>query len=317
MPLFNQPPITGKQPVASPRPTPLPAAKTNYDPRSGGSGGMWSSGGLNQTFSPGSPFYKPPPDQGPASFLPGTAQHQGSLPLSSAVDPNRQYDTYSQLALADQANKAREALAAQQAKYGAEAAAQQAQYGSAATAQEAQYGTQARSQAGDIASRSMSQQFNLAGQQERAEAGLQAEAERRRLTQLPEVLGALNSAFPNSSSSSSSNKFSLSPEEKQATDEQWARAKDKISRSNRAAVDALLDVSAGSGLAGSGIEQEQAAGILSGGNENLSNFTTQQAMSGVDRARQIANMLFQEESTRRGQNISAIPSIMGLLNARY
>ena len=101
------------------------------------------------------------------------------------------------------------------------------------------------------------------------------------------------------------------PEEAAAQSAAFGRAKDKIGDISRSAVDSLRNLYAGSGnlaAMNAGLE-----GMGQEGMKNLSNFSTEQAMQEAARTAQLSDRNYQGGITQRGQDLSMLQSLMGLM----
>ena len=138
-------------------------------------------------------------------------------------------------------------------------------------------------------------------------ANLQAEAERRRLGYLSTVTGQQSPQVGPQGGPSF--------DENAARTAAFARAKEQAGSTALASLKALQDVMAESGKTGSSIEAQGISNILGGAGGAVNNFTRTQLIQDLNRAADIADRNQQNAITQRGQNLSLIPSLMGLITA--
>ncbi len=96
----------------------------------------------------------------------------------------------------------------------------------------------------------------------------------------------------------------------------FGRAKDQAGQVARSGVDATSNEMALRGLAGSGIEGSALGSVIGGSAGQLGDFTREQLIQDLDRARQVADMQYQGNITQRGQNMGLSPAILGLIGSR-
>jgi hypothetical protein len=138
-------------------------------------------------------------------------------------------------------------------------------------------------------------------------ARLQAEAESRRLgylstvtrQQSPEVGPQGGPAF----------------DENAARSAAFARAKEEAGRTGIASLKALQDVMASRGLTGSSVEGNGIADVVGGAAGRVNDYTRTALTTDLNRAANIADRNQQNAITQRGQNLSLMPSLMGLITA--
>lgn len=140
----------------------------------------------------------------------------------------------------------------------------------------------------------------------RLQAQLQADAERRRLEMYgqylqpgPQVQGGMGAG------------------ESAARDAAYARQKDMVGNQSRSALNALQDLMASRGISGSGIEALMSGNILEGGLNNLGEFNRNQLIQDFSRSGELADRDYAGAIQQRGQDMSRLPSILGLMSARY
>jgi len=211
---------------------------------------------------------------------------------------------------------AQRALAEQQAALDATAAAQAAGFGTAARTQQGEIDTGARTQQGEIEMAGRTQAQQLAEQQENAEAALQAQAESRRLGQLPKIMDAIGMGSSSDTTTTGGGGVEF-PDTSAASNAAWLRAKDRTANTYRGALDALQNQMVGRGIEGSGIEAANTRGLMGAGAGELSDVAREQAIQDVASQLDIAKTKYQGGITQRGQNISLAPSLLGLFSARY
>lgn len=101
----------------------------------------------------------------------------------------------------------------------------------------------------------------------------------------------------------------------------FARAKDQAGQTARASLTALEGLMANRGQAGSGLEGELSAGIISGGAGRVNEFTREQAIQDLNRAAEISDRNYQGAITQRGQDLGArqqsLSALLQLINSIY
>lgn len=108
----------------------------------------------------------------------------------------------------------------------------------------------------------------------------------------------------------------VSPQQSQAAVEaEFARAKDTAGNIAKSAMTGLNDSMAGRGLMGSGIHGEEMAKIINGQAGGLSDLNREQAIQGLQYATHANDMAYQGGITQRGQDISQMQSLLGLLRS--
>ena len=161
---------------------------------------------------------------------------------------------------------------------------------------ESQLALQQATQGGDLKSKQMEQA-----------ARLQAQAEARRLGYLSTITGQQSPQ--------------VGPQAGPAGDEMaaraaaFARAKEQAGQTALASLQSLQDVMSESGKTGSSIESQGIQNIIGGGSGAINNFTRTQLMNDLNRAAEVGDRNQQNAITQRGQNLSLIPSLMGLITA--
>lgn len=95
----------------------------------------------------------------------------------------------------------------------------------------------------------------------------------------------------------------------------FARAKDQAGQTALASLKALTDVMAGSGRMGSSMEAQGIADVVGEGMGDINEFTREQLIQDLAREGEIADMNFQGRLTQRGQDMSMVPSILGMLSS--
>lgn len=136
-------------------------------------------------------------------------------------------------------------------------------------------------------------------------AKLQADAEARRLGYLSTVTGQQSPQVPNQAGPASN--------ENAARAAAFARAKEQAGSTALASLKALQDVMASSGKMGSSVEGNMKAAIIGGAGHDINDFTRTQLMQDLNRASEVGDRNYQGQITQRGQNLSLIPSLMGLI----
>ncbi len=94
------------------------------------------------------------------------------------------------------------------------------------------------------------------------------------------------------------------PDNSAASAATFARAKDKVGAETAASVTALRSALAGRGMLGGGSERRGVTGILTAGQGQLGDTTTQQAVSDVNRQTDYAKMGYQGALTQQGNDIT-------------
>lgn len=140
-------------------------------------------------------------------------------------------------------------------------------------------------------------------------AELQKQAEARRLGYLSTITGS------GGSSPTVPGQVGPAADENAARAAAFARAKEQAGATAMASVKALQDIMAGSGLTGSSVEGNALASIAGGGAGRINDFTRTQLITDLNRAADIADRNQAGLITQRGQNLSLIPSLMGLITA--
>ena len=160
---------------------------------------------------------------------------------------------------------------------------------------EVQQQTQLSSTLGD---KSTAEKMNLA-------AKLQADAEARRLGYLSTVTGQ----HPQVAGGN------IAADETAARAAAFARAKEQAGNTANASLKALGDVMAGRGMTGSSVEGSAIADIVGGAQGGVNEFTREQLIQDLNRAAGISDRNYQGAVTQRGQDLSMVPSLMGLITA--
>lgn len=219
-------------------------------------------------------------------------------------------------------------LSAQQAQQAREYLGQQGTQTSGLSAQEAQ---QARGYLGQQGEQQLGQ-MNRAGEIETGRMGtsakLQSDAETRRMDQLPQILqslgmggggpGPLNTAAdPNGPSQGAPiDANGMGAQEQAARAAAFSRAKDQRGQIASQSIQGLQNAMAGRGLQGSTIEAGHAGDIIGEAGGGLEDFSNEQAILDVNRAGSIADRNYAGDLTKRGQNMSLAPSLLGLIGQR-
>lgn len=148
------------------------------------------------------------------------------------------------------------------------------------------------------------------GQMELA-AKLQADAEARRLGMLSTLKTTAGGIAPPAVTHAG-----IGPtDEVAARGAAFARAKEQAGRTALSSLKALQDVVESQGLMGSSIEAARAGEIVGGARADVGDFTTEQLISDLNRAAEISDLSYQGGITQRGQDISLLPSLLGLITA--
>lgn len=182
-----------------------------------------------------------------------------------------------------------EAGRSQSSSQAAEAAAQKAQIDAASTA----------AAAADAAKRG---DMQLA-------AELQAKAEQTRLSYLSTIMGQVGG------SSGTGTDPNIAANEEAARSAAFARAKEQAGQTALSSLTALHDVMDNSGRMGSSQEAQGEAAVVGGARGDVNDFTREQLINDLNRSSAISDRNYAGDLTRRGQNLSMIPSIMGLISS--
>lgn len=107
-------------------------------------------------------------------------------------------------------------------------------------------------------------------------------------------------------------------EERAARAAAFGRAKETAALNARASMSALEDMTADRGLMGSSVEAAKGGQIIGAAQSDVADFTREQLMQDLNRAKEVANMKYQGGITQRGQELgrqqqiqSAIMSLIG------
>lgn len=142
-------------------------------------------------------------------------------------------------------------------------------------------------------------------QQSMLNAELQKEAEARRLGYLSTVTGQ---QAPHVGAQGGP-----AFDENAARTAAFARAKEQAGQSALASVKALSDVMGERGLTGSSVEGNAMGEVIGGGASRINNYTRDQLGLDLNRAADIADNNQHNAIVQRGQDLSLIPSLMGLI----
>lgn len=141
-------------------------------------------------------------------------------------------------------------------------------------------------------------------------ARLQAEAEARRMAAIKGLFGQYGGNM------SPHVGGGMGADESAARAAAFARAKDQSAGTFRGATDALHSLAASGGYAGSGREAAQEQQFLGGSAMSLDDFTRDQLMTDLNRSSAIGDRNYAGNITQRGQDMSQLPAIFGLLSSR-
>lgn len=154
---------------------------------------------------------------------------------------------------------------------------------------------------------SISQSAYEQQQQSQLNAELQRQAEARRLGYLSTVTGQQSPHV--------GDQVGPAADENAARAAAFARAKEQAGATALASVRSLQDIMANAGLTGSSVEGNAIAGAVGGGAGRINDYTRTQLMTDLNRAADIADRNQVLRVTQRGQDLSLIPSLMGLITA--
>lgn len=143
-------------------------------------------------------------------------------------------------------------------------------------------------------------------QQMQLAAKLQADAEARRLASFSSFVGTQPVV----------QRTGVSPDETAARAAAFARAKDTAGQTAVASLKTLQDVMANNGLMGSSVEAGGIANLLDGAQGGVNDMTREQYIQELAREQQIQDSNFNAQVTQRGQTLSALPSLLGLITSQ-
>lgn len=153
---------------------------------------------------------------------------------------------------------------------------------------------------------------------EKRAAALQADAEARRLAQLRDLMGGFGldgGGGGDTGGSTGGNPGTLAPDpETAARDAMYARTKERIGLTSRAALDSLRNQYATSGNIGR--MNEGTENVIGGAAGMLGDFEREQAIQEGGRINERGREDRAAKLARRGQNVNLIPQLMGLMTAR-
>ena len=95
----------------------------------------------------------------------------------------------------------------------------------------------------------------------------------------------------------------------------FARAKEQAGQTAVASLSALRDVIENRGLMGSSVEAAGTGAAIGGAGEAVNGYTREQLQQDLARAAQLSDIQYKGGIQQRGQNLSMIPSLMGLITA--
>lgn len=95
----------------------------------------------------------------------------------------------------------------------------------------------------------------------------------------------------------------------------FSRAKEQAGQTAMSSLQSLKGIMEGSGRMGSSMEASGIADVLGGARGDINDFTSDQLMSDLDRAGEISDMEYQGNIQQRGQDLSRMQSLLGLLSA--
>ena len=105
------------------------------------------------------------------------------------------------------------------------------------------------------------------------------------------------------------------PDDTAAWHAKFAREKDRVGQTARASLDALRGVVSERGMLGGGQEGAGIASIIGGAQGELGEFGREEAIQGAVRAAQVADRNYAGGLTRRGQDMSRINSLLGIISS--
>jgi len=161
----------------------------------------------------------------------------------------------------------------------------------------------------EFAAQAARNQANIQSGALKESAALQAEAEARRLAQLPQIMSQMPGVVSYGSSMGG-------PQEEAARAAAFARAKEQAGGTALGALRALENYAAGRGQTGSSMERGMIGDVVGGAAGQINEYSRDQMLADLQRAAQISDMNYQGQLQQRGQNISMLPSLMGLIGQR-
>lgn len=268
------------------------------------------------------------------------AAHQQNLPLtqlkaSTGIQTGATNDIASHAAQL-QSSQADQAARLAQSQLMAQTAAQQGLASQAAgfesqhLGETAGYASQAAKEKAGYDTSAMTLQQSLAQKQSAAEAALQAQAETRRIEEVPQLLQGLGIGGAGGVGGAGVggvpppiNQANITGEDA-ARNAAFNRAKDTAGSTGRSAMSALENVMGARGLTGSPYSAGQAGGVIQAGASQLGDVNREQLIQDLAAARQRASEQYQgqiaqrgQDIATRGQNIGLASPLLALLGARY
>lgn len=131
--------------------------------------------------------------------------------------------------------------------------------------------------------------------------------EKTRMAEIPKIMGSMDPQHVTGGGPSAG-------DEEAARQAAYARAKEAIGMQTRGAINSLRDQFAGTG--NEGAQQEATASVVGGGNTQLGNVSRDQMIMDLERAAAVSDRDYAGNIQQRGQDMSLVPILQGLLSAR-
>lgn len=235
----------------------------------------------------------------------------GNQPISQQAY-EQQAQTLLQSNLASQQAQAERAFQEQQNVFGQQAAESLANLRFGHESELAKAAREAQAAQAGTSTSNMLDLARLQGEQELAQMGrgaeLQEAAETRRLGYLPQIIGQLPAPV--------SFGQGFGADETAARGAAFARAKEQAGNTALSALRALQDFAAERGQTGSSMERQMIGDVVGGAAGDVNEFTREQLIQDLNRAADIADLQYQGGIAQRGQNLSMLPSLLGLIGSR-
>lgn len=159
------------------------------------------------------------------------------------------------------------------------------------------------------------QQMTFEDRKQQAELQAQAESRRTAAAQplIDRLLGDAATGGEGAVAGAPPAPGGIGSQESAARSAAFSRAKEQAGQTALASMQALHDVMANSGRMGSSMEAQGEASIIGGAGSDVNDFTRDQMMLDLDRAGEIEDRNFAAAQSKRGQAVSMLPSILGLM----
>lgn len=116
-------------------------------------------------------------------------------------------------------------------------------------------------------------------------------------------------------SGGSSTGVGMSPMETAARAAAFARAKEQAGNNALASLHAIQGLAESTGQMGSSMDARRQGAAVGEASASVGNFTRDQLMSDLNRSADVANTTYQGDITQRGQDLSRLQSLIGILSA--